>query len=85
MRQSRWLELVKDYDCVINYHPGKANVVTEVLSRKIHGVIVALQLIQKPLLVDIQRFELEIILQGKSGYLTNMTLESTLLERIKTL
>ena len=29
-----WLELFKDYDCIINYHPGKANVVAGSLSRK---------------------------------------------------
>ena len=34
LRQSRWLELFKDYDCVIDYHPGKANVVADALSRK---------------------------------------------------
>ena len=34
LRQSRWLELFKDYDCVIDYHLGKANVVTDALSRK---------------------------------------------------
>ncbi|GJV27208.1 putative reverse transcriptase domain-containing protein [Tanacetum coccineum] len=34
MRQRRWLELLSDYDCDICYHPGKANVVTNVLSRK---------------------------------------------------
>ncbi|KAI3818148.1 hypothetical protein L1987_11951 [Smallanthus sonchifolius] len=34
MRQRRWLELVKDYDCDILYHPGKANVVADALSRK---------------------------------------------------
>ncbi|KAI3817324.1 hypothetical protein L1987_11113 [Smallanthus sonchifolius] len=34
MRQRRWLELVKDYDCEILYHPGKANVVADALSRK---------------------------------------------------
>jgi hypothetical protein len=34
MRQRRWLEMIKDYDCEINYHPGKANVVADVLSRK---------------------------------------------------
>ena len=34
MRQRRWLELLKDYDLTIHYHPGKANVVADALSRK---------------------------------------------------
>ena len=34
-RQRRWLEYVKDYDCEILYHPGKANVVADALSRKV--------------------------------------------------
>nr|GEY17896.1 putative reverse transcriptase domain-containing protein [Tanacetum cinerariifolium] len=34
IRQRRWLELLSDYDCDIHYHPGKANVVVDTLSRK---------------------------------------------------
>ncbi|GJW31406.1 putative reverse transcriptase domain-containing protein [Tanacetum coccineum] len=34
MRQRRWIELFSDYDCEIRYHPGKANVVVDALSRK---------------------------------------------------
>jgi hypothetical protein len=34
LRQRQWLELIKDYDLRINYHPGKANVVADALCRK---------------------------------------------------
>jgi hypothetical protein len=34
LRQRRWLELIKDYDLEIHYHPGRANVVVDALSRK---------------------------------------------------
>nr|GEV66213.1 putative reverse transcriptase domain-containing protein [Tanacetum cinerariifolium] len=34
MRQRRWIELLSDYDCEIRYHPGKANLVVDALSRK---------------------------------------------------
>lgn len=34
MRQQIWLELLNDYECEIHYHPGKANVVVDALSRK---------------------------------------------------
>jgi isocitrate lyase len=36
MRQRRWLELIKDYELEVHYHPGKANVVVDALSRKAH-------------------------------------------------
>ena len=45
MRQRRWLELIKDYDLEIHYHPGKANVVADALSRKTYvNMVVAFQM-----------------------------------------
>jgi hypothetical protein len=38
MRQRRWLELIKDYNLNVHYHPGKANVVADALSRKSHAI-----------------------------------------------
>ncbi|KAL4014045.1 hypothetical protein IC575_026235 [Cucumis melo] len=58
MRQRRWLELVKDYDCEILYHPGKANVVADALSRKVsHSA--ALITRQAPLHRDLERPRLQ--------------------------
>ena len=34
LRQRRWIEFLVDYECTINYHPGKANVVADALNRK---------------------------------------------------
>ncbi|KAA0065337.1 ty3-gypsy retrotransposon protein [Cucumis melo var. makuwa] len=53
MRQRRWLELVKDYDCEILYHPGKANVVADALSRKLAQLTVQPTLRQR--IIDAQR------------------------------
>jgi hypothetical protein len=36
MRQRRWLEFIKDYELEVHYHPEKANIITDVLSRKTH-------------------------------------------------
>ncbi|KAA0066102.1 pol protein [Cucumis melo var. makuwa] len=59
MRQRRWLELVKDYDCEILYHPSKANVVADALSRKVaHSA--ALITKQAPLLRDFERAEIAV-------------------------
>ena len=43
MRQRRWLELLKDYDCIIQYHSRKANVVADALSRKLVGFLAAIK------------------------------------------
>jgi hypothetical protein len=49
MRQRRWLELIKDYDLEVRYHPGKANVVADVLSRKVHCYCLSIEAINETL------------------------------------
>ena len=79
MRQRRWLELVKDYDCEILYHPGKANKMTDALSRKSSASLMSLSSLALPLQKELSNFGLEIIY----GQLSALTLESTLLENIQ--
>ena len=52
-RQRRWLELIKDDDCTIEYHPGKANVVAEALSRRPESSFFHMRSGYLPLLVDL--------------------------------
>ena len=79
MRQRRWLELVKDYDCEILYHPGKANRVADALSRKTPATLMSLHQMSKPLQKEIHDFGLEILV----GKLSAMTLSPTILDDVR--
>ncbi|KAA0066507.1 pol protein [Cucumis melo var. makuwa] len=81
MRQRRWLELVKDYDCEILYHPGKANVVADALSRKVaHSA--ALIMKQAPLLRDFERVEIAVLVGEVTSQLAQLSVQPTLRQRI---
>ncbi|EOY31663.1 CCHC-type integrase [Theobroma cacao] len=53
LRQRRWMELLKDYDCTILYHPGKANVVADALSRKSMGSLAHISIGRRSLVREI--------------------------------
>ena len=53
--QRRWLELLKDYDCDILYHPGKANVVADALSRKSSSSLAHISVEKRPLIQELHK------------------------------
>nr|GFC96608.1 RNA-directed DNA polymerase [Tanacetum cinerariifolium] len=66
MRQRRWLELLKDYDTNIQYHPGKANVVADALSRK-SSMIAGIK-VDEEIIHDLERLDIELYVRGQHGY-----------------
>ncbi|KAL0539586.1 hypothetical protein IC582_023802 [Cucumis melo] len=81
MRQRRWLGLVKDYDCEILYHPGKANVVADALSRKVsHSA--ALITRQAPLHRDLERAEIAVSVGAVTMQLAQLTVQPTLRQKV---
>jgi hypothetical protein len=76
MRQRRWLELIKDYDMEVHYHPGKANVVADALSRKSHCNCLTAKPFDSTLCQEMEKLNLEIV---SPGMLANVTVESTIL------
>jgi hypothetical protein len=79
MRQRRWLELIKDYDLEVHYHPGKANVVADTLSHKAHCHCSSVEIFSETLCYQMRNLNLEIIPQGS---LNLISIESTLQDRI---
>nr|GEU95164.1 retrotransposon protein, putative, Ty3-gypsy subclass [Tanacetum cinerariifolium] len=81
MRQRRWLELLKYYDTNIQYHPRKANVVADALSRK-SGMLENLQTEPK-IIKDLERMDIELCIYGTEGYWASLKIEPNLILRIK--
>jgi hypothetical protein len=83
MRQRRWLELIKDYDISIQYHPGKANVVADALSRKNFGSLYSLTT-QPRMVQELNHMKIEVLQESKSDdVLASFKIESELIAKIK--
>ena len=79
MRQRRRLELIKDYDLEVHYHPGKANVVADALSRKVHCNCLLTDFYNETLCSEMRKLNLKIIPQGT---LSHIRVEPTLHDQI---
>jgi hypothetical protein len=69
MRQRRWLELIKDHDLEVHYHPGKANVVVDALSRKSHCHCLSVEVFNNTLRWEMRKLNLEIVPQGSLNHI----------------
>ena len=85
MRQRRWVELIKDYECTIKYHPGKANVVIDALSRKSTGSISHLKAVYLPRLVEMRSLGVRLELTDTGALLATFHVRPVLIDRIREL
>ena len=79
LRQRRWLELIKDYDMRLHYHPGKANIVVDALSHKSQVNTLMTGELPKELAEDLRELCLEIV---PRGYVAALEIQSTLMDKI---
>ena len=82
LKQRRWMELLKDYDYTIDYHPGKANVVADALSRKSIGSLAYMQIIQLPLMVELRELGVELGMHASGALFASFQLRPILVDRI---
>jgi hypothetical protein len=80
LRQRRWLELIKDYDLGINYHPGKANVVANALSRMSHVSQLVVDSMLFELCEEFDKLNLRIVANTEA---MEMEVGSSLLQEIR--
>ncbi|RVW61807.1 Transposon Tf2-8 polyprotein [Vitis vinifera] len=78
-------KLLKDYDCIIQYHPGKANVVADALSRKSVGSLAAIRGCQRQLLEELRSLQVHFRVMGLGALVANFRVQPDLVGRIKTL
>ena len=81
MRQRRWMEFLEDYDFTLHYHPGKANVVADALSRKSQGVLASIASREWRMLENVGQFGLQYSEQAQ-GTLGSLVATPSLLSRV---
>ena len=82
LRQRRWVELIKDYDCTIEYHPGKANIVADALSHKPTVTLASIKAVQLPLLLEFRGLNAELTVDDSGAVLASFSARPLLLQEI---
>ena len=85
MRQRRWIELIKDFECTIEYHPGKANVVADALSRKPMSSISHLRVVHLPRVIKLRSLGVRLELTDSGGLLATFQVCPVVIDRIREL
>ena len=83
LRQRRWLELIKDYDCVIDYYLGKANVVANALSRKSSSSLAYIRAIQTPLQNELRCLLVELMIDENNLLVVHLKVKPIHLDKIR--
>ena len=85
MRQRRWIELIKDYECTIEYHPGKANVVADALSRRPMSSLSHLRAVHLPRLIELRSLGVRLKLTDSRVLLATFHVCPVLIDMIREL
>ena len=76
------MELLKDYDCTIEHHPGKANIVADALSWKSTGNLYYIRATKVPMLIELRKLNVELNINVPDCILATLKVRPLLMERI---
>ena len=85
IRQRRWIELIKDYECTIEHHPGKANVVVDALSRRPMSSLSHVRVVHLPRLIELRSLGVRLELTDSGALLATFHVRPVLINRIREL
>ena len=83
LRQRRWLELIKDYDLVIDYHPEKANVVVDALSQKSSVTLAHICTVYVSLLLYMKTWGISLDYDDHGAMVASFMVRPTLVDQIR--
>ncbi|KAL0284061.1 UNVERIFIED_CONTAM: Retrovirus-related Pol polyprotein from transposon.6, partial [Sesamum radiatum] len=83
LSKRRWIELLKDHDCTIDYHPGKANMVADALSRKSSNTLASQGSHNQTLLLEMRSMNMKLEVDQVAGLLAALQLKPDFMDHIK--